>query len=231
MPSRPIVAVSTVDPSLNVVSSEMTAVVGKKTRSEPAPGRLDRLLGFDVQDGHARQDLIALGGGEASEELVIGRPLRPHVCGHWSSPLLDPRIARHVTVGLVRFRTDAVRTSGYGGSVQNGLRESSQMRFRAERPDRSRLVRLFGELDASTADELRTVLEPMVDARGDIELDCAELTFMDSSGLHVLLIVARALGRGGRVIARNPNRTVRRILSLCGVERSGGIFVATGDAR
>ncbi len=105
------------------------------------------------------------------------------------------------------------------------------MRFRAERPDRSRLVHLFGELDASTADELRTVLEPMVDACGDIELDCAELTFMDSSGLHVLLSAAQALGADGRVIARNPNRTVRRVLTLSGVERSGGIFVVTDDGR
>ena len=105
------------------------------------------------------------------------------------------------------------------------------MRFRAERPDRSRLVRLFGELDASTADALRTVLEPMVDTPGDIELDCAELTFMDSSGLHVLLGAAQALGPDARVIARDPNTTVRRLLSISGVERSGGIVVTTDDDR
>ena len=105
------------------------------------------------------------------------------------------------------------------------------MRFRAQRQGRSRHVRLFGELDASSSDELRSVLEPLADTQGDIELDCSELTFMDSSGLHVLLSAAQALGADGRVIARNPNRTVRHVLTLSGVERSGGIFVVTDDGR
>lgn len=103
------------------------------------------------------------------------------------------------------------------------------MRFRAERLGRSRQVRLLGELDASTADELRTVLESIAETRGDIELDCSELTFMDSSGLHVLLGAARELGTDGRLLVSNPTSTVRRLLSLTGVERSGGIVVVADD--
>lgn len=104
------------------------------------------------------------------------------------------------------------------------------MRFRTERLGRSRHVRLLGELDASTADELRTVLESIAETRGDIELDCSELTFMDSSGLHVLLGVARGLGSDGRVLVRDPSSTVRRVLSLTGVERGGGIVVVADDS-
>ena len=103
------------------------------------------------------------------------------------------------------------------------------MRFRAERRGRSRIVQLFGELDASTTDDLKTVIEPIIQTQGDIEVDCAELTFMDSSGLHVLLGAAQALGSEGRVIVRNPTSTVRRVLSLSGVERGGGIVVVVDD--
>ncbi len=103
------------------------------------------------------------------------------------------------------------------------------MRFRAERRGRSRIVQLFGELDASTTDELRTVLEPITQTQGDIEVDCSELAFMDSSGLHFLLGAAQALGSDGRMIVRNPTSTVRRVLSLSGVERTGGIVVVVDD--
>lgn len=103
------------------------------------------------------------------------------------------------------------------------------MRFRAQRQGRSRHVRLFGELDASSSDELRSVLEPLADTQGDIELDCSELTFMDSSGLHVLLGAARDLGSEGLVLVQNPTSMVRRLMSLTGVERCGGIVVVADE--
>ena len=52
---------------------------------------------------------------------------------------------------------------------------------------------------------------------------------MDSSGLHVLLGAARDLGSEGLVLVQNPTSMVRRLMSLTGVERCGGIVVVADE--
>ncbi len=87
----------------------------------------------------------------------------------------------------------------------------------------SRTIRLRGELDTSTAGDLIAVLDPLAAEDGDVVLELSDLTFMDSSGLHVLLRTARDLDGRGRLILRDPTRAVRRILDLAGAARSGGL--------
>lgn len=49
--------------------------------------------------------------------------------------------------------------------------------------------------------------------------DLALVTFMDSQGLHALLRASKALrGIGGDVRLRAPSPTVRRLLTLSGVD-------------
>ncbi len=52
------------------------------------------------------------------------------------------------------------------------------------RPDGSTLVSVAGELDVATAAQLDVVLDRLV---GEVEIDCGGLTYIDSSGLRVLL--------------------------------------------
>jgi len=77
-------------------------------------------------------------------------------------------------------------------------------------------ARLSGELDlAAVAAVGRRVLE--VD--GDLELECSGLTFIDASGLRLLVAIHRGCeGRGGQLAIVNPARCVLRLLTLTGLD-------------
>ena len=74
--------------------------------------------------------------------------------------------------------------------------------------------RLVGELDMSTARQLSDDLDLELGRGGDVTLDLADLTFMDSTGLQVLIRSALMLGDRGRLVLRSPGNLVRSILAL-----------------
>jgi stage II sporulation protein AA (anti-sigma F factor antagonist) len=75
-------------------------------------------------------------------------------------------------------------------------------------------LRLAGELDLSSAPRLSDALDPKLDAGGHIVLDLSDLSFMDSTGLQVLIRSALTLGDRGTILLRNPGNLVRSILEL-----------------
>ena len=79
------------------------------------------------------------------------------------------------------------------------------------------VVTVTGELDLATAEQLWTGLEPLITARALVVLDGTAMTFLDSSGLRVLLLAgkqASAAGAAFRLVAPQP--AVRRVLDLSG---------------
>jgi anti-anti-sigma factor len=63
---------------------------------------------------------------------------------------------------------------------------------------RGAVVTLIGEVDLSTAELLRSELAlacAFGDGGGDVVIDFRDLTFIGSSGLHVLLEAAASLGK------------------------------------
>ena len=80
--------------------------------------------------------------------------------------------------------------------------------------DGGRGFHLAGELDMSTARQLAEHLDPELAQGGDIVLDVRELTFMDSTGLQVLIRSALSLGDRGRLILRKPGVIVSSILRM-----------------
>ncbi|WP_352244137.1 STAS domain-containing protein [Lentzea sp. NBRC 105346] len=56
------------------------------------------------------------------------------------------------------------------------------------------VVMLRGEVDMTNSELLRTELAHAVTAGGDVVVDFSELTFIGSSGIHVLIDVATKLG-------------------------------------
>lgn len=84
------------------------------------------------------------------------------------------------------------------------------------------LVKLSGELDLHTAEKLRHKLSEALDKGGARHLvcDCAGVTFIDSSGLAVLLGRYRQLAAlGGSVTLKNPRPQVYRILEFSGLNK------------
>ena len=78
------------------------------------------------------------------------------------------------------------------------------------------MVALAGEVDATNSEELQGVLEPMVSEHPRLLLvDLSGLSFMDSTGLRVLLRANRALDREGGVLGLvAPQSSVARVLQL-----------------
>ncbi|MFD4479136.1 STAS domain-containing protein [Streptomyces sp. NPDC058471] len=80
------------------------------------------------------------------------------------------------------------------------------------------LVRVSGDLDIESAPTLRTALEPLLTR--SVELDLANVTFIDSSGVNELLSHhERCRAADGRLVVLHPSRAVRQILQLLGVDR------------
>jgi anti-sigma B factor antagonist len=78
------------------------------------------------------------------------------------------------------------------------------------------VVRVTGELDMASAPELRDVLTPLV---GDVEVDCLDLTFVDSSGIATLLrIHERHDGDGTKLVLRHLHGGPARVIEICGLD-------------
>lgn len=89
-----------------------------------------------------------------------------------------------------------------------------------ERNQHAIIVRLNGELDHHSADRVRTLIEEamMKDHVKHLVMDMQELTFMDSSGIGVILgRYKQVKAKGGKLIICNANRSVNRLLELSGL--------------
>ena len=101
------------------------------------------------------------------------------------------------------------------------------MQIELETKYRTLIVRLTGELDHHTADSLRTAIEKELDRdiATSVLLNLQGLTFMDSSGLGVILGRYRRLSQmGGSMAACCLNQQVARIFELSGLTRILGIY-------
>jgi anti-anti-sigma factor len=83
------------------------------------------------------------------------------------------------------------------------------------------VLRLHGELDLATAEQLRRRIRTVL-AEHDphrLLLDLAELTFADSSGLAVLVWAHKRLASRDRQLRlHHPHRQIRRILHITGLD-------------
>ena len=81
-------------------------------------------------------------------------------------------------------------------------------------------IALTGELDLETARAVRAELERI--EREDalrIVVDMSELTFIDSTGVRLVLTAhARSVADGGRLTLLRGPRAVQRVFEICGVD-------------
>ncbi len=83
-------------------------------------------------------------------------------------------------------------------------------------------VRLTGELDHCSAQSVRRELDGLIADPGikKLVLDMGGMSFMDSSGIGVILGRYRELhGRGGALYVKNMNSQVEKIFLLSGMDQ------------
>jgi anti-anti-sigma factor len=99
------------------------------------------------------------------------------------------------------------------------ISELGELSIRSWREGDTHTIALHGEVDISTAGHVEEELlrAEAADAAA-IVLDLSELSFLDSSGIRMLLMAdARSRADSCRLSLRRPPATVLRVLQLAGV--------------
>ena len=85
------------------------------------------------------------------------------------------------------------------------------------RPDATR-VSAVGEIDFGSQGELERTLSDLCAQLQRLELDLSGVSFIDSSGLAMLLSMRNLCAEsGGMLILHAPSETVRRVFDLAGL--------------
>ena len=82
--------------------------------------------------------------------------------------------------------------------------------------DKSVRIGLEGRLDTTTAPDLEKELEGTLNGITELTLDFAELAYISSAGLRVLLSAQKVMNRQGSMKVTNVNETIMEIFEVTG---------------
>lgn len=82
-------------------------------------------------------------------------------------------------------------------------------------------MRLVGEIDMSNADGLAAILRAEGEKSWELKLDLSDVTFMDSSGLQVLL----DLSTSQALVIVRPSEAVRRLFEVAIPHGAAGLEI------
>jgi stage II sporulation protein AA (anti-sigma F factor antagonist) len=97
---------------------------------------------------------------------------------------------------------------------------SLSLQIELEQGRKALIVRLSGELDHHTADKVRSRMESAIEQveRPHVILSLRNLTFMDSSGLGVVLGRYKQItAKGGKMVVCDVNPAVYRLFEMSGL--------------
>jgi anti-sigma B factor antagonist len=82
-------------------------------------------------------------------------------------------------------------------------------------------VAIQGELDLATAPAVSRCVESIVtEGPTRIIFDFTDVTFMDSSGISVLMRAKHSLPDDGQIVIRQPRSAIRRVLTITGMDEA-----------
>jgi anti-anti-sigma factor len=99
------------------------------------------------------------------------------------------------------------------------LEHPDPFRIEVAECDSAAVVALHGELDLVTAIDAETVIDAVAERSRSVTLDLRSLTFMDSSGVSVIVrLDARSRRDGFEFSLVEGNDVVQRVLAMCGLD-------------
>jgi anti-sigma B factor antagonist len=111
----------------------------------------------------------------------------------------------------------------------DGLRKDPVLGF--ESVDGACIVKLGGELDLYNADNVREALSGAVaDSAERVVVDLAEVEFIDSTALGVLIEARTKLRNRGAFLLAAPGLETRRALQISGLDRHFAVHDSVPDA-
>ncbi|MER6473145.1 STAS domain-containing protein [Streptomyces collinus] len=99
------------------------------------------------------------------------------------------------------------------------LPQQDRLHVTADATDDIHVLTPTGEIDHHTGDTLRRALEAITTPRPRVVVDLHQVTFMDSSGINILIAAHRALSdTGGHLRLARPTNPVLRTLRIVGID-------------
>ncbi len=87
------------------------------------------------------------------------------------------------------------------------------------------VISLNAELDHHLADEMREIIDEVIESRGvqDIIFDFGKISFMDSSGIGLIMGRYKKLRDKGKIYVASANESIQRILLISGLHKLVGV--------
>ena len=77
-------------------------------------------------------------------------------------------------------------------------------------------IAIAGRLDTTTAPQLEAELKQSINGITALTMDVAELEYISSAGLRVLLSAQKVMNKQGTMVVRNVNETISEIFEVTG---------------
>ena len=91
------------------------------------------------------------------------------------------------------------------------------MEINIENLEDVRVVKLIGDIDASTSPQIQQEILPQVQPKSKILIDMSQVAYMSSAGLRVLLMLYRqATAQDGKLILVGLSEDIRDTMSVTG---------------
>ena len=75
---------------------------------------------------------------------------------------------------------------------------------------------LNGRLDTTTAPELEAIIKDSIAGITNLVMDFAELEYLSSAGLRVILSAQKTMNKQGEMVIRNVNETINEVFEITG---------------
>ena len=82
--------------------------------------------------------------------------------------------------------------------------------------DKQLTLILTGRLDTTTAPQLETELKRSIGGVESLVLNFADLEYLSSAGLRVLLAAQKVMNKQGKMVIRNVNETISEVFEITG---------------
>ena len=92
------------------------------------------------------------------------------------------------------------------------------MEIKKEQNGTSLPMLLSGRLDTVAAADFEKELESSLEGVSSLVLDCADLTYVASSGLRALLMAQKRMNKQGSMVMRHVQDAVMEVLSMTGFD-------------
>ena len=90
------------------------------------------------------------------------------------------------------------------------------MEIKKAKSDNKLEIALVGRLDTTTAPQLEAELKESLDGVTDLKLDFAELEYISSAGLRVLLAAQKTMNKQGEMVIRHANDDIKEVFDITG---------------